>query len=67
MKKVLLGLSDNIALNKEKIRLWSESFKRHSEGDVVLLAANMSEDDVKACEDLGLIFKEVKVGGEKLE
>jgi len=65
MKKVLLGLSNNVALNKEKIQLWSESFKRHSEGDVVLLAANMNEDDVKACEDLGLTFKEVKV--EELE
>jgi hypothetical protein len=61
MKKVLLGLSDNIDLHKDKVRIWSESFKRHSDGRVVLLAANMSEKDMDACKALDIEFKEVKV------
>jgi hypothetical protein len=61
MKKILLGLSNNISLHKEKIKIWSESFKRHSDGDIFLLAANMNEEDIKACEELDIKYKEVTV------
>jgi hypothetical protein len=61
MKKILVGLSNNIASNKDKVRLWSESFKRHSDGDVVLIAANMNDEDKYACDELGVDFKSVEI------
>ena len=61
MNKVLIGLSNNVAANKESVRLWSDSFKRHSDGEVVLLAANMSDEDKIACDDLKIKFESVEV------
>jgi len=61
MKKVLIGLSNNISGNKEKIKLWSQSFKKNSDGNVILLAANMSEEDKKVCDDLKIDFQSVTV------
>ena len=29
MKKGLIGISNNVKSNKDKIRVWSESFKRY--------------------------------------
>jgi len=61
MKKALLGLSNNISQHKEKIRLWSESFRTYSDGDVILLAANATEDDIQTCVDLNIKYEIVTV------
>lgn len=61
MKKTLVGLANNISANKEKIKLWHDSFRSHSDGDVVLIAANMNEDDKLVCQEIGLSFKPVVV------
>lgn len=55
MKKALLGLSNNIESNINKIKVWSKSFKKHSDGEVILLCANSNENEIKMCEDLGII------------
>jgi len=61
MKKVLLGLCDNIHKNKEKIKLWSESFKNNSDGDVFLIAANVNENDLDVLKELNILFDTVTV------
>lgn len=55
MKKALLGLSNNISQNINKIKVWSQSFKKHSDGDVILLCANSNNNEIKMCQDLGII------------
>ena len=55
MKKVLVGLSNNISQNITKIKVWSHSFKTQTNGDVVLLCANTSDDEIKMCHELGII------------
>jgi hypothetical protein len=55
MKKALIGLSNNIDSNFNKIKVWSKSFKKHSDGDVILLCANSNESEIKMCEDIGII------------
>jgi hypothetical protein len=55
MKKALLGLSNNISQNINKIKVWSQSFKKHSDGDVILLCANSNDKEIKMCQDLGII------------
>ena len=54
MKKALLGLCNNIYNNRDKIKIWSESFKKFSDGDVILLAANSDESDIEICNELGI-------------
>ena len=61
MKKALLGLSNNISQHREKIRLWSESFRAHTDGDVILLAANATEEDIQTCIDLNIKYEIVTV------
>lgn len=61
MKKILTGLSNNIAQNKQKIKVWSESFKKHSDGKIVLIAANATDEDIDVCNELGLDFYRVEV------
>ena len=61
MKKALLGLSNNISQHKEKIRLWSESFRQFSDGEVILLAANATEDDIQTCVELNIKYEIVTV------
>lgn len=61
MKKVLIGLSNNININKEKIKVWSSSFRKFSDGDVVLIAANMNNEDKLACEELNIKYESVVV------
>ena len=61
MKKALVGLSNNIAENKEKINLWQQSFKKHSDGTICLIGANMNDKDKNVCIDLGISFKSVLV------
>ena len=55
MKKALIGLSNNIDSNFNKIKVWSKSFKKHSDGDVILLCANSNESEIKMCEEIGII------------
>lgn len=59
MKKVLTGFSNNITQNKQKIKWWFESFKKHSDGDVVLIAANVNDEDRNTLKDLNLNYVEV--------
>jgi hypothetical protein len=54
VKKVLTGFSNNIKQNKEKIKVWAESFKKHSRGEVVLIAANTTQQDLETLENLGI-------------
>lgn len=55
MKKALLGLSNNIKNNFSKIKVWSQSFKKYSDGEVILLCANSTEEERKLCESIGII------------
>lgn len=61
MKKILTGLSNNISLNKHKIKVWSESFRKHSDGDIILIAANATDEDIQACVDLNIKYYQVTV------
>lgn len=61
MKKMLLGLCNNAAANREKIRLWKESFRRVSDAEVVLLNANAKPEDLWACDSLNIRHVEVNV------
>lgn len=62
MKTTLIGLSNNIALNIEKIKVWSSSFKKYCpDGKIVLLAANTTEEDIIACNSLDIVYKQVRV------
>jgi hypothetical protein len=55
MKKALLGLSNNITNNINKIKVWSKSFKEYSEGEVILLCANSNEHEINMCQELGIV------------
>lgn len=59
MKKILTGLSNNISLNKDKIKVWSESFRKYVDGEVVLIAANATDEDIQTCIDLNLKYYNV--------
>ena len=61
MKKVLTGLCNNITEHQDKIRIWKNSFQQYSDGDVVLLVANASEQDVKTCELLDIKYHIVTI------
>lgn len=61
MKKILTGLSNNIAQNKQKIKTWSESFKKYSDGEIVLIAANATKEDLDVCQELEINFYKVEV------
>ena len=59
MKKVLTGLSNNVTANKQKIKVWSESFRKYSDGEVILIIANANEEDIKTCEELNIPYYQV--------
>lgn len=61
MKKVLLGLSNKIVENSSKIKVWSESFRKYSDGDIVLLVANATEDDIQECKKLNIDYRLVEI------
>ena len=61
MKKALLGLSNNIFQHKEKIKLWYESFRCNSNGDVILMVANPNDDDIKTLSELNINYTIVSV------
>jgi len=61
MKKILTGLSNNIAQNKQKIKTWSESFRKYSDGEIVLIAANATDEDINTCRELNISYHLVTV------
>jgi hypothetical protein len=61
MKKILVGLANNISNNKQKIKVWSESFKKYSDGEVTLIAANASDEDLNICKELNIKYYPVTV------
>jgi len=61
MKKILTGLSNNVTTNKKKIKVWSESFRKYSDGEIVLIIANANDEDKKTCDELNIKFYEVTV------
>ena len=62
MKKGLIGISNNVKSNKDKIRVWSESFKRYvPDGEVILLVANSTEEDIDAVRELGINYKIIDI------
>lgn len=56
MKKVLVGFSDNIEKNKNKIKWWVNSFKKHTNYDIVLIAANTNDIDKKILDELNVKY-----------
>jgi len=65
MKKGLLGVANNLKSNIQKVTLWSKSFKQSCpEGEVVLLLANGTQDDLDVCSDLGIISHLVTIEDE---
>lgn len=54
MKKSLLGVANNLRSNLQKVTLWSKSFKQVTDGEVILLLANGTEDDLLVCKELGI-------------
>ena len=50
MRKALTGVCNNAAKNIDVIKVWANSFEKHTNGDAVLIAADMSEDDKLALE-----------------
>jgi hypothetical protein len=61
MKKALLGLSNNIKQNFDKIKVWSKSFKKNSNGDVILLVVNPSEEEISLCKSIDIIPVPVEI------
>ena len=45
MRKVLTGVSNNVGKHIDKIKVWAHSFEKHTDGDAVLIGADMTEDD----------------------
>lgn len=54
MKKVLVGLCDNINHNFQKINVWKKSFSKYCNDDVVLLCANSTKEENNLCESIGI-------------
>ena len=50
MKKLLTGVCNNIVQNIDKIKIWESSFRKVSDGDVVLIAYNPTPEDIKVLE-----------------
>lgn len=63
MKKALIGISNKIKEHKNKIKIWKESFQKFSDGEVILIAANTDEEDIRICEEeLKIKYHKVDVG-----
>lgn len=54
MKIALIGLSNNISDNFGKIKIWANSFRKYSSGDVILLCANSTDADMQMCKNIGI-------------
>ena len=59
----LIGISNNVKANIFKIKVWAESFKSVCDGEVCLLVANPSEEDIEAVRGLNIEYYPVKVSG----
>jgi len=63
MKKALIGISNRIKENKNKINIWKKSFEKFSDAEVILVAANMDDEDIRICdEELKIKYHKVDVG-----
>jgi hypothetical protein len=61
MKKVLTGVSNNVAQNISKIKVWANSFKKHViGGEVVLIAADMTDEDKNVLQLNGIKFFQIE-------
>lgn len=61
MKKVLTGVSNNVSQHIDKIKVWANSFKKHVvDGEVVLIAADMSIEDRNVLRSHGIKFHAVQ-------
>ena len=47
-------MANNLESNIQKVSLWSQSFKEVTDGEVILLLANGTDDDLRVCEELGI-------------
>jgi hypothetical protein len=63
MRKILIGVSDNVAKNIDKILIWKKSFELVTKGDVILLAFNCNENDRKVLEQYNISYKNVSEKG----
>ena len=61
MKKALIGLSNNVVTNFSKVKNWAKSFKKYSDGDVILLCANSTEEDLQLCRENNIIPVSVNI------
>lgn len=62
MKCALLGLSNNVSNNIQKIKVWSSSFKKHCDGLIILLCADSTAEELQMCVDLGIMPVPVSIG-----
>jgi len=60
MRKALTGVSNNVARNIDKIKVWAHSFEKHTGGDAILIAADMTEDDKLSLKANNIKYFEVK-------
>lgn len=56
MKKILIGLSNNITQNKQKIKVWAKSFRKYCDGEIALVAANTTQEDIQALQELKIEY-----------
>lgn len=62
MSKNLIGVCNNVASNISKIKVWARSFKKCCpEGNVTLLCADSSSEEIQMCSDLGINTVQVHV------
>lgn len=65
MKKVLTGVSNNVANNIDKIKVWANSFKKHvKDGEVVLIGADMNAQDINILGLNGIKFYAIESDAE---
>ncbi len=55
-KELLIGFANNISKYKNQISLWYNSFKKHSNSRVVLIAANINKQEAFILEKIGVEF-----------
>lgn len=60
MRKALTGVSNNVSQHIDKIKVWAHSFEKHTDGDAVLIAADMTEDDKLSLKSNNIKYFEVK-------
>jgi hypothetical protein len=61
MNAALIGLSNNLSSHISKVKVWAKSFKKHFDGNVYLLCANSTENEIEQVKQLGIIAVPVTV------